>query len=82
MVSGISCQDGRDLRLPLGHAFGGYHRLREGVYQPWKARGPFGHVIPLKPSGWTCWAGFDPAGSVGIWQACWRGFDVLLFKVG
>jgi hypothetical protein len=82
IVSGISCQEGRSLRLPLGHGFHGYQRTKQSVYQAWTARGPLGHLVPMEAIGWRCWAGFDPKGSVGIWDACWRGSDLLLFKIG
>jgi hypothetical protein len=81
-VSGISCEVGRDLRLPLGNGFSGYGHSKERVYRPWTASGPLGHLEPKRPTGWTCWAGFDPHGSQGIWHVCWRGSGLLLFKSG
>lgn len=85
MVSGISCQEGRGLRLPLIHLYGPSDQPRETVYRAWTARGSLRtpvHVTPVEASGWICWAGYDPKGSVGVWHACWRGSDLLLFKAG
>jgi hypothetical protein len=79
-VSGISCQKGRGLTNLLTHGFA-YHHAREAVYRTSTARGHIGHVVPLRASGWTCWAGFDPR-IAEVWHACWRGSDVLLFKNG
>lgn len=74
------CRQGRGLVPLLTHGFA-YHHVREAVYRTWTARGRIGHVVPLRASGWTCWAGFDPEGTVGVWRACWRGSEVLQFRV-
>jgi hypothetical protein len=82
LVSGISCEEGRSLRRPFVHFFRHVHDVRESVYSVWTARGPLGHLVPVKATRWRCWAGLDPEGSVGIWHACWRGSGLLLFKFG
>lgn len=81
MVSGLSCDAGRGLRLALGDPIGHYGHASQVVYRPWVATGTLSEsgVKPSQATGWTCWAGFDPAGAQGIWHACWRGQDVLLF---
>ena len=81
-VAGISCREGRGLRIPLGSGFHTYGRARQHVYESWTAHGPWEHVVPDRDIGWTCWKGYDPHGSQGVLHVCWRGTDLLLFQVG
>ncbi len=76
MVSGISCRAGAKLILPLVHPFSNYKERRQALYRPSVVvYEPF----ESRPTGWTCWASFDPARPV-VQHVCWRGKAVVTWR--
>lgn len=78
-VHGISCREGRALRLPFSAPGAGFAGARDVIYRPWVAEGPVSDPTPLRPTGWTCRADY---GRVDVQFTCWRKESVLVFKIG
>jgi hypothetical protein len=81
-VHGISCQEGGSLQVPLGCNFANYAKAQAAICRVSMATGRLSDATPTEPTGWTCWAGFDPKDPAGIRNVCWRGSDVLVSNVG